>query len=293
MTVMTSGAERCVVQREGVGATARIIQRRALLLTRIVVDLPTLMVVRQGSKRLIGPGGEITIPAGGAAAIAGGRIFDVINRPAAGGIYEAEWLVCDPAVIAGFAADGEGAGRPIAEAMAIGTMAPDFASAVDRARAAVFAGGDLPHMVAVQRIREVLGWIGHHGGRFAAPPPPSVAARIRALVSRDLRAAWRSNDLAGRLAMSEATLRRRLAAEGLSLTGLLVDIRMSHALMLLQATDLGITRIAFDVGYDSPSRFAARFRQRFGHPPAAVREHVSIRMAVQPYADENAGISAK
>jgi hypothetical protein len=141
MTVMTSGAERCVVQREGVGATARIIQRRALLLTRIVVDLPTLMVVRQGSKRLIGPGGEITIPAGGAAAIAGGRIFDVINRPAAGGIYEAEWLVCDPAVIAGFAADGEGAGRPIAEAMAIGTMAPDFASAVDRAGGAAYPRG--------------------------------------------------------------------------------------------------------------------------------------------------------
>ena len=35
----------------------------------------------------------------------------------------------------------------------------------------------------------------------------------------------------------------------------------------------GSAEIAFAVGYESPSRFAIRFRQRFGFAPTAVRGH--------------------
>ena len=42
--------------------------------------------------------------------------------------------------------------------------------------------------------------------------------------------------------------------------------------LLLQATDKPVAEIALDVGYGSPSRFAGRFRKRFGHPPHAVRD---------------------
>ena len=75
------------------------------------------------------------------------------------------------------------------------------------------------------------------------------------------------------LEVSQATLRRRLAAEGSTLTELLVDIRMSTALTLLQATTQPVSHIALAVGYESPSRFAVRFRQRFGFAPTAVRGH--------------------
>ena len=46
---------------------------------------------------------------------------------------------------------------------------------------------------------------------------------------------------------------------------------MNRALALLQATDLPVGVIAGDVGYASPSRFAARFRARFGVTPGAIR----------------------
>jgi transcriptional regulator GlxA family with amidase domain len=48
---------------------------------------------------------------------------------------------------------------------------------------------------------------------------------------------------------------------------------MSLALTLLQATSLPVTQIAMNTGYESPSRFAVRFRQRFGFAPTAVRGH--------------------
>jgi transcriptional regulator GlxA family with amidase domain len=52
-----------------------------------------------------------------------------------------------------------------------------------------------------------------------------------------------------------------------------MDARMSLALTLLQASDLSVNNIANAVGYSSASRFAVRFRQRFGFAPSAIRGH--------------------
>ena len=46
---------------------------------------------------------------------------------------------------------------------------------------------------------------------------------------------------------------------------------MMRALTLLQVSDWPVARIAEEVGYESASRFTARFRQRFGFLPTAVR----------------------
>ena len=46
--------------------------------------------------------------------------------------------------------------------------------------------------------------------------------------------------------------------------------------MLLQSTDFPINRIALEVGYASPSRFATRFRARFGIAPTIIRGHRRI-----------------
>jgi AraC-like DNA-binding protein len=82
---------------------------------------------------------------------------------------------------------------------------------------------------------------------------------------------WISRDLARSLAMSEATFRRRLAAQGQSFNDILIDVRMTAALTLLQVTERPISEIAYQVGYQSASRFAVRFKKRFGFSPMAVR----------------------
>lgn len=47
---------------------------------------------------------------------------------------------------------------------------------------------------------------------------------------------------------------------------------MNRALGLLQGSDLPVAMVAAEVGYASPSRFALRFRARFGLSPGAIRQ---------------------
>ena len=77
--------------------------------------------------------------------------------------------------------------------------------------------------------------------------------------------------------------RRRLAKQGTGFRTLLTDVRMTRALTLLQVTPWPVAQIAGAVGYESPSRFAARFKERFGFAPSAVRaeseEEAAYRLA--------------
>lgn len=59
---------------------------------------------------------------------------------------------------------------------------------------------------------------------------------------------------------------------------LLAQVRMGHALNLLQQ---GLTplEVALACGYDSPSRFAARFKQEFGLTPHQYLHTCPARLA--------------
>ncbi|MBI1764414.1 MAG: helix-turn-helix transcriptional regulator [Acidobacteria bacterium] len=161
--------------------------------------------------------------------------------------------------------------HPIQQAMLIRPMETGFREAYDRAREAILQPERCPREIAIHQLKEVLVWLQMYGGCFELPRPSSVGAQVRALLSSTPHQTWTAPEIAKHLAMSEATLRRRLQAEKLSLTKILLDLRLSHALVLLQATDKSITQIANEVGYESPSRFAGRFRERFGQPPTAFR----------------------
>ncbi|MGI2259197.1 helix-turn-helix domain-containing protein [Shewanella sp. GXUN23E] len=66
--------------------------------------------------------------------------------------------------------------------------------------------------------------------------------------------------------MSRATMIRKLASEGTGFRELLAEVRMVHALSLLQQFRSQLD-VALACGYQSESRFAARFRQTFGLSP--------------------------
>jgi AraC-like DNA-binding protein len=81
---------------------------------------------------------------------------------------------------------------------------------------------------------------------------------------------WSSADLESTLAVSGATLRRHLAAEGRSLREVIAEARLSHGLTLLLSTDLPVKSVAARVGYTSVSAFIKRFRERYGVEPSRV-----------------------
>ncbi|PWJ54175.1 AraC-type DNA-binding protein [Quadrisphaera granulorum] len=121
------------------------------------------------------------------------------------------------------------------------------------------------------RILDLLLALAERGHTFRPPGEPTTADRVRELVADAPELRWTAPQAGRALSVSEATLRRHLAREGTSFEALLLDVRMHHAVMLLQTTGWSLSHIAQACGYLSRSRFSERFRQRFGTSPVAVR----------------------
>lgn len=267
-----SDHSRALQVRPGVGLSASIAQYSELRFSRLVVDRPSLIVLSHGSKLLQSSRGQWTVRGGEAVLLSGGQTFDVTNRMSERGSYGARWLVWDPAVLARFERSApEGPVAP--EVTLLGKTDTAFADAFDRALEAVGDAAHIPQAVAQHRVTELLVWLSLKGVRISSAENLSLTARVRRLFEASIADSWTIAAVADRLALSEATLRRRLAGEGTTVGDLLVDVRMSQAMLLLQSTDQAVNRIALDVGYESPSRFANRFRERFGFAPTAIRGH--------------------
>ena len=144
-------------------------------------------------------------------------------------------------------------------------------SAINRAIQVIGDADNVPDAIDRHSMHELLIWLNLHNGQLTRIDTSSLSGKLRQLLSAAPGSPWPAQKVAQQLAMSEATLRRHLAAEGSSLSALLADVRMSLALALLQSTDKAIALIAAEVGYESASRFAIRFRQRFGFSPAQIR----------------------
>ena len=110
------------------------------------------------------------------------------------------------------------------------------------------------------------------GGALLAQNHLSTAERVLRLLRSDLSHDWQAEDIAAQLAMSGATLRRKLAGEKLSFRRLLQDARMEQALGLISSSPQALGEIAAACGYQSPSRFAAAFQRQFGCSPSTLRQ---------------------
>ena len=121
------------------------------------------------------------------------------------------------------------------------------------------------------RLMDLLLALSERHCLLARPSQQGAAERLRVLFSEDPARPWTARDAGRELAMSESTLRRRLADERVGFEALLIDVRMHHAMMLMQTTRWPIPRIADACGYRSRARFTERFRERFGALPSDVR----------------------
>ena len=105
-------------------------------------------------------------------------------------------------------------------------------------------------------------------------PRPRFADAISQLLLSERRREWRSIDVEEHFAVSGATLRRQLAAEGTSLRQLVAEARLGQALSLLQSTRLPVKTVAARAGYRSVSSFVRRFHERYGVEPSRVANSV-------------------
>lgn len=259
-----------LLQREGVGATAQIIQATEARFRHLHINTPALVLVRSGAKWMTNGSQSLEVSAGEAVAISAGQAVDIENRTDGNAPYRAEVIAFDGEALRQANAQMQSASG---DKMKLQSYRPAeaFEEALIRVKESLSEPAAIPLAVARHRIAELLIWLGDSGIAFQVPAAETLPQKIRSLISSDLCRTWLSPEIARSFAMSEASMRRQLAAADTSLSQILIDVRLSRALELLQMTDLSVTQIALETGYASPSRFAARFRARFGLSPREIR----------------------
>ena len=83
-----------------------------------------------------------------------------------------------------------------------------------------------------------------------------------------------AGEVARRLGLSERTLVRRLAEEGLTFAGVLQTLRLDLAKRHLSDTDLSISQIAWLLGYQDIGGFSNAFKRWTGEAPRTMRRMV-------------------
>jgi AraC-like DNA-binding protein len=100
---------------------------------------------------------------------------------------------------------------------------------------------------------------------------PELDVAVRQIVRAVPDAQWRLGEIARKLGVSEATLRRRLSSHGTGLRRIVHEERMTVARSLLAEGRLNVAEVAFHCGYESPAKFSQQFKRSFGVLPSAYR----------------------
>lgn len=73
--------------------------------------------------------------------------------------------------------------------------------------------------------------------------------------------------------LSRYQLHRRLKQlTGKSATHYIRSVRLKYACRLLKSTDLSVTEISMECGFEDPAFFSRVFKEAYGQPPSIFRE---------------------
>lgn len=250
----------------GIGGHGFIMQATSGTFLRLHADQPALIVVRCGTKRVrssrssqqAGPGAAIILPMG--------QEWTVANEAPAVGGYQADAFTFAPELVEAYASPNTTPMRDAASFTPDGAMNEALVRLCRALADGIEAGPVLRHLFG-----EIIVRLDACGINLLPRRRDTLNDRLRALVASDIAGDWSALRVTRALGISEASLRRKLAASGTSLTEILTDVRMTRALGLLQATEQPVNHVALEVGYSSASKFAARFRDRFGMSPREIR----------------------
>lgn len=245
--------------------------RRLQHIQRVPTHVPALILVLQGSK-LLYPDGEQTIyTPQHAIAMRAGCALDMTNLPPPGEAYLALSFIFKPPLLERFKRAYPEWSAP---ALAVPPQLQRLSNrhALDSLALSLLERmGKNNALLQTHLLLEILmqGLL-DGGSNLLWQVEPDLGSRLRHWLSSDPSREWRADDLAELLQIDASTLRRQLRRQGTSFRQLLEEVRLNHGLSLLQGHHLPVGEVSQRCGYASPSRFAARFRQRFGLPPSQI-----------------------
>jgi len=238
---------------------------------RLVNTTPVLVQVRSGTKVVIARDATLRLGAGDFGLLPDHQPLTMENIPEAPQGYEARILPIPRPLFEETYTRCVSVTPPQAPAPVKAADLPAEAVALFESCCSPGHLAALPAAVARVRLMELITWFALSGAVLDGSGKLLLQDRLRQMIEEAPAHDWTLGHAAQLFHMSEATLRRRLAAENTSFTETLSDTRMTRALALLHTTDLPISRVAQEVGYGSPSQFATRFKDRFGINPRRVR----------------------
>lgn len=232
------------------------------------IERPTFGLVLHGSKRIASANQAVQLQAGDVFLITGRCMVDAFNAPdASSGRFLVMTLnLCDEVLSAARILWAQPLKRDSAQL--IGLPAEAMAESLHHWSQSLHQGHYEQARVALVQMLIWLCRQGYHS--LLAPPPERLADRVHALVAAAPARRWLSRDVELALNLSGASLRRHLAAEGTSLSQILLNARMGHALQLLSTTALPIKTVAARVGYQSSQSFHRQFVARYQLQPADI-----------------------
>ncbi len=95
----------------------------------------------------------------------------------------------------------------------------------------------------------------------------SISEQLSRYLAENPQDAHCIEDVCHHFTISKSTLSRRLAKENRSFRAVLTEVRMLHALGLMQDRFHNQLDLAIRCGYKSEARFGQRFMQQFGITP--------------------------
>jgi AraC-like DNA-binding protein len=263
-------------ESRSLAAIARLKARRREVFASLLIDQPVLVAVISGAKRvmwngqdrLFGPGSLVLFPAG--------VPLDVANELQPGGQYQALCITLERDLLRLFSATYPALTRPTGASDRADIAVPNdpaITNAFLHAFAALLEPARYGRVVIAHRLLEVL--LALASGGYCrwlwSPLGEDIAGRVRRLLLLDPGRDWSAPAVAKQLGLSVATLGRRLRAGGTSLRRILEEVRMAEARRLLLETGEPVGAIARRCGYESASRFVARYRQHHGETPGEAR----------------------
>ncbi len=238
------------------------LERERLACVRL--DRPLIGIVLSGAKEVwLGDVSE-RFAAGTAFVLPAAVDLEIVNEPdGRTHLYQSLILPVEPDMLPQVG-PGDAARAPAQDTFVV-PLTPGRVQALLHAADAIDAG-PAEAVLRTARLHELLALL--HDAPAARPLfDVTIAERVARLVRSEPDRRWTAADIATRLALSESTLRRRLAGEGQALSVILRRERMAVARRLIaQGAASGTAGLA--VGYASRAHFARAFRATFGVNPA-------------------------
>ncbi len=108
--------------------------------------------------------------------------------------------------------------------------------------------------------------------QYFTPAQVQIAKRVQSILTADLSTEHTAKELAGQFGVSETSLKTYFAGVyGENISAYMRRARMRHAAFLLETTQMKISEIALQTGYDNQSKFAAVFKKAYQQSPLEYR----------------------